>query len=57
MAEKTDLRKVQAALDRAAKNGVSGPKEGRAGRFSSTDNAIAQRTTAASTPTSPAELN
>lgn len=33
MAEKTDLRKVQAALDRAAKNAVSGPKEARAGRF------------------------
>lgn len=37
MAEKTDLRKVQAALDRAAKNAVSGPKEARAGRFGSTE--------------------
>ncbi len=33
MAEKTDLRKVQAALDRAAKNAVSGPEDARAGRF------------------------
>jgi hypothetical protein len=33
MAEKTDLRKVQAALDRAAETAVSGPKEARAGRF------------------------
>jgi|CXWL01.1.fsa_nt_gi hypothetical protein len=38
MAEKTDLRKVQAALDRAAKNGVSGPREARAGRFGSNEN-------------------
>jgi|CXWL01.1.fsa_nt_gi hypothetical protein len=33
MAEKTDLKKVQAALDRAAREAVSGPKEARAGRF------------------------
>lgn len=41
MPEKTDLRKVQAALDRAAKNAVSGPKEARAGRFVPVDGAKA----------------
>lgn len=30
MAEKTDLRKVQGALNRATKNSVDGPKEARA---------------------------
>jgi hypothetical protein len=43
MAEKTDLRKVQAALDRAAKNAVSGPKEARAGRFAADDGALPAR--------------
>ena len=33
MADKTDLRRVQAALDRAADKSVSGPKEARSGRF------------------------
>jgi hypothetical protein len=33
MAEKTDLKRVQAALDRAAEKSVSGPKEARSGRF------------------------
>jgi hypothetical protein len=33
MAEKTDLRKVQAALDRAAHKAVHGPREAQSGRF------------------------
>lgn len=33
MAKKTDLKGVQAALDRAAQKAVDGPRDARAGRF------------------------
>lgn len=33
MATKTDLSKVQSALDRAAQKAVSGPKDARSGRW------------------------
>jgi hypothetical protein len=54
MAERTDLKKVQAALDRAAKKSVSGPKEARAGRFAQSDSAKpAPRTISASAMSQP----
>ena len=47
MTTKTDLKKVQAALDRAAKNAVSGPKEARTGQYT----LAKSKTGAASSPT------
>jgi hypothetical protein len=42
MAKTTDLRSVQAALDRAAAKSVSGSKDARSGRFVTTD--VAKKT-------------
>jgi hypothetical protein len=47
MAKTTDLKSVQAALDRAATKAVSGPKDARSGRFVSSDSK-ATRSVAAS---------
>jgi hypothetical protein len=48
MAKTTDLKSVQAALDRAATKAVSGPKDARAGRFASSESGKAPRSVAAS---------
>ncbi len=53
MAKTTDLKSVQAALDRAATKAVSGPKEARAGRFVSNENGKTVRSVAASVPQRP----
>jgi len=48
MAKTTDLKSVQAALDRAATKAVSGPKDARAGRFVSNESGKTARTDARS---------
>jgi len=48
MAKTTDLKSVQAALDRAATKAVSGSKDARSGRFDSGDSGKTVRSAAAS---------
>jgi len=53
MAKTTDLKSVQAALDRAATKGVSGTKDARSGRFVSSESGKAVRSVAASVLSQP----